>query len=156
MCGQHAPSAVSQGEPSPSCHSPLLVSEAAGVLRPSAKADSGVGPDVPETSRRRAHSGGTTMTHPAIVKIGTERSLRRSERTSGRCERAAPALSQFGSWTKSSVRQAAFCTAITKHTRSGPRLGNGAFVYLKEIGSMYRHPSSGRTSTTRPWIAAMR
>ena len=29
-------------------------------------------------------------------------------------------------------------------------------VYLYEIGSMYRQPSSGRTSTTRPWIAAIR
>ena len=35
-----------------------------------------------------------------------------------------------------SVRQTAFSAAITKHTRSGPRLGKGAFVYLTEIGSM--------------------
>jgi len=48
------------------------------------------------------------------------------------------------------VRWAAFSTAITKQTRSGPRLGNGALVYLMEIGSMYRHSWSGRTSTTRP------
>src|SRR5262249_10876366 len=49
---------------------------------------------------------------------------------------SAPSMSQLGSWTKASVCPAAFSTAITKHTRSGPRLGNGALVYLKEIGSM--------------------
>src|SRR6516162_10621301 len=61
-----------------------------------------------------------------------------------------------GWWVKLRVCCAAFSTAITKHTRSGPRLGNGAFVYLNEIGSMYRQSPSGRTSTTRPWIAAIR
>jgi hypothetical protein len=30
-----------------------------------------------------------------------------------------------GSWTKASARRAAFSTAITKHTRSGLRPGNG-------------------------------
>lgn len=45
-------------------------------------------------------------------------------------------LGRLGLWTKSSVREDAFSTVITKHTRSGPRLGNGAFVYLTEIGSM--------------------
>src|SRR5580693_2286228 len=57
---------------------------------------------------------------------------------------------------KPSVRQAAFSTEITKHTRSGPRLGKGAPVYLTEIESLYRQPSSGRPSTTRPWMAAIR
>src|SRR5262249_42238086 len=69
---------------------------------------------------------------------------------------SAPSVSQLGLWTKSSVRSAAFSTAITKHTRSGPQLGNDALVYLTEIGSIFRQPSSGRTSTTRPWIAAIR
>lgn len=35
----------------------------------------------------------------------------------------------------------------------GPRLGNGAFVYLNEIGSMYRQSWPGRTSTVRRWIS---
>jgi hypothetical protein len=37
----------------------------------------------------------------------------------------------------------------------GPAAGNGSFVYLKEIRSMYWQSSSGRTSITRPWIAAI-
>src|SRR5579859_2985441 len=61
-----------------------------------------------------------------------------------------------GLWAKLRILCAACSTAMTKQTRSGPRLGNGAFVYLNEIGSMYRQPSSRRTSTTRPWIAAIR
>jgi len=46
--------------------------------------------------------------------------------------------------------------SITKQTRSGPRLGNGAPVYLIEIGSMNAQPSSPRTSTTRPCSDAIR
>ena len=72
----------------------------------------------------------------ATVKICSEGSARRSGRRSGYPRKAAVSVSQLGLWTKSSVRHAAFSTAITKHTRSGPRLGNGAFVYLTEIGSM--------------------
>ena len=49
---------------------------------------------------------------------------------------AAALVSHAGRWMKLRVRCAAFSTAITKHTRSGPRLGNGAPVYLTEIGSM--------------------
>lgn len=45
-------------------------------------------------------------------------------------------FSHAGLWTKPRVCCAAFSTAITKHTRSGPRLGNGALVYLTEIGSI--------------------
>jgi hypothetical protein len=41
-----------------------------------------------------------------------------------------------GLWMKLRVRCAALSTVITKHRRSGPRLGNGTFVYLNEIGSM--------------------
>jgi non-ribosomal peptide synthetase component F len=52
-----------------------------------------------------------------------------------RVEGAAPGQLP-GLWTNLRVRCAALSTAITKHTRSGPRLGNGAPVYLTEIGSM--------------------
>lgn len=38
--------------------------------------------------------------------------------------------SHAGSWVKARVRCLAFSTAMTKQTRSGPRLGNGAPVYL--------------------------
>jgi hypothetical protein len=41
-----------------------------------------------------------------------------------------------GRCTKPRMRWAALSTAITKHMRSGPRLGNGAPVYLTEIGSI--------------------
>jgi hypothetical protein len=79
-----------------------------------------------------------------------------ADRSFLRQRRAAMRAGHPGLWMKPSVRAAALSTAMTKHTRSGPRLGNGAPVYLTEIGSMYRQPSSGRTSTTRPWIAAIR
>ena len=65
-------------------------------------------------------------------------------------------VSHPGLWANLRVFCAAFSAAITKHTRSGPRPGNGAFVYLKEIGSMYWQSWSGRICTTRPWIAAIR
>jgi hypothetical protein len=46
-----------------------------------------------------------------------------------------------GLWVSQSRRRwPAFTTAITKHSRSVPRLGNGFPVYFTEIGSMYRQP----------------
>jgi hypothetical protein len=48
----------------------------------------------------------------------------------------APRRRQPGLWTNARVCCLAFSAAITKHTRSGPRLGNGAPVYFTEIGSM--------------------
>src|SRR5262249_29825186 len=79
-----------------------------------------------------AHGGGITLAHAALhlrdrqvlVELDGTRSLRSSP------------WSKRGLWTKSSVRPVAFSTMITKHTRSGPQLGNGAAVYLWEIGSM--------------------
>ena len=68
-----------------------------------------------------------------INEPGTVGSLRDEQAEAGK--RLDP-LSQPGLWAKSRVRAAALSTAITKHTRSGPRLGNGAFVYFREIGSM--------------------
>jgi hypothetical protein len=64
-------------------------------------------------------------------------------------------VSHPGLWTKLRVRWAVFSTAITKHARLGQRPGNGVLVYLNEIVSMYRQSSSGRSSTTRPWMGAI-
>ncbi len=50
--------------------------------------------------------------------------------------RATAKVGQPGLWTKLRMRWAAFSTAMTKHTRSGPRLGKGTPVYLTEIGSI--------------------